>query len=318
MVRPAAPPPSFTRLGAPKYLRVVVTRRCPLSCTYCHAEGDPGTDTLRPTNAERAALILVGASLGVRKVKFLGGEPLVDQGLPDLVRRLRADDATLDLSVITSGVAGPDRIDALFDAGLSRANLSVHGFDLDAFARRGGTPRMHALRDGSLERLITHGRPLKLNYVYSGPDDEPDLDRLLTWAAPRPVVVNVLDELGADLGPSAVLEAVRRLRGPEADLRVEPDAMSLDTLRLSWTDGLEVEVKHQRLGELAPWKACATCPLRARCGEGIHAFRLDFEGVLRPCMDRPDLRLPLLPLLRERGPVAVRDAWAAWSGEVAS
>lgn len=287
------------------YLRVVVTTRCGLRCPYCHAEGDPVSAGDLDT-ATLSALLVALVDAGARKVKFLGGEPLLRADLPQVIRAVIRPG--LDLSVITSGTAPLAHLDACFDAGLHRANMSVHGFSRAAFARRRGNDRAFALREATLARLQALGRPLKLNYVFGGADDLDDLGALLAWAAGRPLVVNVLDDLNGDVGPGGVRAAVCRLRGAPSAEREEPDPYSLPTQRLSWDDGLQVEVKHQRLGQLAPWRACASCPRRARCGEGIDAVRLTHDGVLRPCMDRPDLGTPLLPLLAARGPAAVAAA----------
>ena len=303
------------RLGLPQYLRVVVTRSCPLACGYCHAEGDPGKNGLGPNTDERTELVLAAVANGIRKIKLLGGEPLVATEAPKLIAGIKRGAPHVDLSIITSGVGPPGRLDALFEAGLDRANLSIHGWGKAAFAQRKGTEKMLAFRDQSLASLIARGRPLKLNYVYGGPADLPDLGDLLGWAADRGALVNVLDDLGKDIGAAGVLHAVRQLRGPEASLRVSPDPDSLDTLRLTWSDGLEVEVKHLSLGVLAPWVSCAKCPVRSRCREGIHAVRLTYDGVFRTCMDRPDIGLALVPILRREGQGGVAKAMRTWLRE---
>jgi cyclic pyranopterin phosphate synthase len=311
---PLAGGPAPAALGPPTYLRVVVTAACPMRCAYCHAEGDKPNGR-PPLDAGTLSRLLEGAvRAGVRKIKFLGGEPLLRADLPEVVRRLRGLGAPLDLSVITSGAAPTARIHALFDAGLDRMNLSIHGWGAEAFARRSPVARHRALRDAALEALLAAGRPLKLNYVLSGPADEPDLGLLLDWAAGRPLVVNVLDELSGSLGPSGVVDAVLRLRGPASDAWVEPDPDSLDTVRLRWADGLVVEVKHEQLGARAPWRACLTCPLRAACKEGIHAVRLTHEGEIRPCMDRPDLGRPIRALA-DVSQAAVDEAWSRFLKE---
>lgn len=296
------------------YLRVVVTTQCPLGCDFCHAEGEPPTSTDRATAlATREVVDLVGVAIasGVRKVKFLGGEPLARRDLPEIIAGIRALDGDVDLSLITAGAVDRRRLDACFAAGLSRANLSMHGFGLPAFlARTHSSPIAFKLREQLIEALFEYGRFLKLNYVYTGQDDEADLAELLTWAASRPVVVGVLDELSSGLGPQGVREALLRLRGPASSERIEPDPFSLPTHRLHWDDGLEVEVKSSRLGQLAPWRACGTCPKRATCAEGIHAVRLSTQGELRPCLDRPDLGVDLGALLRSAGPSVVRTAWS--------
>lgn len=295
---------------APRYLRVVVTARCTLKCTYCHMEGDPDTGRGPLSVDELFAAIDLAARNGVTKVKFLGGEPLLRKDLPQLVGRLREAWPDLDLSVITGGAVDPARVDAVFEAGLSRMNVSIHGFELAAFARRGGTPRSLSLRTELIDRVLAWGRPTKLNYVYGSGDDIRDLGHLLDWAAPRGLVVNVLDDLSrSDLGPHEVVNVVTTLRGDPDRVWTEPDDASLDTMRLGWSDGLIVEVKHQQLGVVAPWASCVGCPVRHRCREGIHAVRLTHDGVLRPCMDRPDLGLALRPLLGTESATAAWDAW---------
>lgn len=295
----------------PTYLRAVVTTRCPMRCTYCHMEGDPaGAGPRQLDTATLGALLRVAARAGVEKFKFLGGEPLVRADMAQVVAALRVEAPTADLSVITAGVTLPDALPQCLAAGLDRANLSVHGFDLPAFERRGGNLRTWQLRNASLRHLVAAGRPLKLNYVLSGPEDHEDLGALLAWAAGQPVVVNVLDDLG---DPQASAETVTRtlhaLRGPAARAEYVEDVHSLPTTHLVWADGLRVEVKDHRLGDLAPWAACATCPVRARCREGIFALRLSHDGQLRACMDRPDLSLDVAGILRAEGEAAALQAW---------
>lgn len=294
----------------PRYLRVVITPRCSLACDYCHMEGDPARGAPRSV-AFLAAVARHAAAEGVDKIKLLGGEPLLRPDLGPLVAAIRAAAPSADLSLITAGVAPADRLPAAFTAGLDRANLSVHGWSVAHFAhkaRRG--PDAHRRRQETLAWLLAQGHPTKLNYVYGGPADEADLGAFLTWAAGRPVVAAVLDDLAQDLGPHVVLAVLRRLRGDPAHTRIEPDPRSLPTLRLTWTDGLEVEVKHQQLGSRAPWGACIPCPARARCREGIDALRLTHDGWLRPCLDRPDLGVDLAAGWARDGEEGIRRAWS--------
>lgn len=149
-----------------RYLRVVVTPRCPLACTYCHQEGDPATRTTLTTD-ELTRLLALSVSQGIRKIKFLGGEPLVRADLPDIIRFLSALDPTLDVSVITSGALPVARLKACFDAGLTRANMSIHGWTQDAFARNRGLAPHYQNRNENLQYLLEQGRFLKLNSTSS-------------------------------------------------------------------------------------------------------------------------------------------------------
>lgn len=308
--------PRVTRGGT--YLRAVVTTKCPLSCSYCHQEGDPAS--LQPAGLgteDWINLLHVGLDCGVRKLKVVGGEPLVRADLPDIIRELRHRGPAVDISVVTSGTVPTRSIERLFEAGLSRCNVTVHGFRLEDFARRGGTARQHAGRAEFLTAVLSTGRPLKINYVYTGPECEPDLAALLEWTAARPCTVSVLDDLSRlDLHHGAVLEALARVSGPPLARWDEPDEHSLKALRLRYSSGAVVEVKDQRLGDTAPWSSCAVCLRRSFCREGIVALRLTHVGELRPCMDRSDLGLSLLPILRAHGRVAARAAWSRWLSEL--
>lgn len=321
LLDPASPLNRVLLPDQPRYLRIVATTACPLRCSFCHAEGDEWTGgSRRLETGVLSQLLEAGAACGIRKFKFLGGEPLLRLDLPVLVAATRRAAPGADISVISSGVAAPDRFTALLDAGLDRVNLSIHGWMPEAFALRGGSRRSHELRRRSLETVLATGRPTKLNYVYGGPQDHQDLRVFLDWAASRPVVVNLLDDLGnPDASWRTLLRACLELRGPWAWRRSEADPDSLATTRLGWDDGLEVEIKAAQIGDIGPWSACRLCPRRSGCREGIFAVRLNHRGELQPCMDRPDFTLPLVPLLERGGVPAVVAAWTGfvdrwWAG----
>jgi cyclic pyranopterin phosphate synthase len=148
-------------------LRVSVIDRCNFRCTYCMpAEGLPWLSRDEVLTAEEIErLVGVMVDLGVRAVKLTGGEPTVRPDLPDIVRRLRALDPDLDLSLTTNGylldrLAGPLR-----DAGLDRATVSCDSLIRHRFAemtRRDALDRVLAgLRAAREAGLV----PIKVNCV---------------------------------------------------------------------------------------------------------------------------------------------------------
>jgi cyclic pyranopterin phosphate synthase len=314
----------------PTYLRIVLTEACTMRCTFCHAEGLKLPETLfdgsdgrlesadahrlMPLNAGVAGMPLgrrislpleewqrmldVAVRAGVRKIKFLGGEPLVARDLPALIAYVKALAPDADVSIITAGAAPVRKLEACFDAGLDRANLSIHGWTREAFSRN-GPPGLFEHRQANLERLLEHGRPLKLNYVYTGPEVEDDLTALLEQASTsrftaRSVLVSVLDDLNhPEMSSETIRQVLARLCGSPLEVLPEADPHSLPTERLRWASGLRVEIKSTRLGDVAPWSVCLSCPRRPVCREGIFALRLDPDGRLRYCADRPDLGFSL-------------------------
>lgn len=128
--------PSDT-FGRPlRNLRLSVTDRCNIRCLYCMPEHEyiwlPREDLLRFEEIDR--LVDVFADLGVDKVRLTGGEPLLRQGLPVLVRMLAAKNRIRDLAMTTNGVLLSQHAAALREAGLHRVTVSLDTLRPDRFS----------------------------------------------------------------------------------------------------------------------------------------------------------------------------------------
>jgi cyclic pyranopterin phosphate synthase len=129
-------------------LRVSVTDRCNLRCTYCM----PLEATFRPavehlTVAEIIRVVAVAAGLGVRSVRLTGGEPLLRSDLAPLVARLTALPGIDEVALTTNGLLLAEQAATLRGAGLSRLNVSLDSLRPDVFeriARRSGLDRVLA------------------------------------------------------------------------------------------------------------------------------------------------------------------------------
>jgi len=150
-----APPPgpgrprlidSFGRVH--NNLRVSVTDRCNLRCTYCMPEDVTFRDRSELlTFEEIAAFVRVAAGLGVDKVRLTGGEPLVRRGLAELVRLVAAVPGIADVGLTTNGVLLEAQAAGLYAAGLRRLNVSLDTLDPGRFrllTRRDGLPQILA------------------------------------------------------------------------------------------------------------------------------------------------------------------------------
>ena len=109
------------------YLRVSVTDRCDLRCTYCLPKGFNGFEEpahwLRDDEMSRRVGLFVG--LGVSKVRLTGGEPLLRRGVTDLARQIAALPGLRDLSVSSNGTQLARHAAGLREAGVRRLNLSL-------------------------------------------------------------------------------------------------------------------------------------------------------------------------------------------------
>lgn len=151
-----------------------------------------------------------------------------------------------------------------------------------------------ANRDALLDLLAQRGLRPKLNYVYTGPQDDADLLALAHWWRENRAMLSLLDNLDdPTASPSTIEATISRLLGPWVQEYQNDDPHSLPDKRLVFDHGAEVEVKSSHLRDLAPWRACGDCQHRSRCREGTFALRLNADGTLQACMHRPDLALDL-------------------------
>jgi cyclic pyranopterin phosphate synthase len=125
-------------------LRISVTDRCNFRCTYCMPKERFGDDyPFLPkrellTFGEVGRLVRLFASLGVRKVRLTGGEPLLRRDLDELVRLLAAVDGIEDIALTTNGLLLHRCGRRLYEAGLRRVNISLDALDPEIFGRMNG------------------------------------------------------------------------------------------------------------------------------------------------------------------------------------
>jgi cyclic pyranopterin phosphate synthase len=182
------------RLGRPlRDLRISVTDRCNVRCTYCMPKEIFGRDyaflprdqVLTFEEIGRAARAFV--SLGVEKLRVTGGEPLVRRDLPTLIAMLAAlrtpDGRELDLTLTTNGAALRALAKPLAAAGLRRVTVSLDSLDDAVFGAMNGVdfPVARVL-DGIDAALEAGLRPLKVNMVVRRGINEQSVVPMARWA----------------------------------------------------------------------------------------------------------------------------------------
>jgi cyclic pyranopterin phosphate synthase len=182
-------------------LRVSLTDRCNLRCSYCMpAEGLdwlPHAEVL--TDDEVVRLIRIAVErLGVREVRFTGGEPLLRRGLPDIVRRTTALAPRPETSITTNALGLTRTARALAEAGLDRVNVSldtVRSEDFHTITRR---DRMHDVVAG-LEAAQAAGLgPVKVNAVLLRGINDDQAPELLLWCMERGYHLRFIEQMPLD------------------------------------------------------------------------------------------------------------------------
>lgn len=124
------------------YLRISITDRCNLRCIYCMPSGGVRPIEHREilTYEEIVRVVRVAASLGVRKVRITGGEPLARKNVTYLIASLKGIDGIEDMSLTTNGLLLERYAEELADAGLNRVNISLDSLRSERYSEitRGG------------------------------------------------------------------------------------------------------------------------------------------------------------------------------------
>jgi cyclic pyranopterin phosphate synthase len=165
-------------------LRISVTDRCNLRCTYCMPEEVVFMDRADLLTFEEIEhFVRVAAPLGINKVRLTGGEPLMRRELPKLVALLAAVPGIEDLGLTTNGILLAEQAQSLYDAGLRRINISLDTLNPDRFrqlARRDGLDRVLA----GIEAARRVGfNPVKMNAVVIRGVNDGEVVPLVRFAA---------------------------------------------------------------------------------------------------------------------------------------
>ena len=182
---------SFGRVH--NYLRIAITERCNLRCTYCMPEeGIPLTpDDRLPSVDELIKIVSVFQEMGVNKIRLTGGEPLVRRELSEILDHLY-EMGFRDLNITTNGVFLDRYIDKFLEVGLKSINISLDTLDPEKFetmTRRNRFERvMKNIRLG-----MDKGLRIKINSVLMKDFSEDEIVPMLEWSREVPIHVRFIE-----------------------------------------------------------------------------------------------------------------------------
>jgi len=181
-------------------LRVSITEKCSLRCTYCMpADGLPAIPAGDLLDApEIARLVGIGwRSLGVKEVRFTGGEPLTRGDLVEIVRLSAEAAPGIPLAMTTNGIGLDRRASALRTAGLSRVNVSLDTVDREHFSRLTRRDRLPAVLRGIEAAHAAGFTPLKINAVLMR-ETLTDAPALLEWSLAHDARLRFIEQMPLD------------------------------------------------------------------------------------------------------------------------
>jgi len=261
-------------------LRISITDRCNYKCVYCRT-GNEGAfyGELPFPDYLRMARVLV--SLGIKKVRLTGGEPLLRKGIVEFVRDLSTlctvDGDPLDLAVTTNGHLLADMAQPLKDAGLNRITVSMDAVDPDRFARITRVP-------GGFDHMLAGIRaarraglwPLKVNCVLMRGFNEDQIIPFGMFAREEGVVVRFIEFMPLEedrvWSPATVvtLDEILNRMAEYRPLVEIPRARSETARRYRFDDGVG------EIGIIAP----VSHPFCGHCSR----IRITSDGKIRTCL----------------------------------
>jgi GTP 3',8-cyclase len=147
-------------------LRISVTDRCNLRCTYCMEEDVTFMDRQELLSFEEITrFVRIGAPLGIDKVRLTGGEPLMRRELHRLVQMLCQVPGIRDVGLTTNGILLADHAQRLYDAGLRRINVSLDALDPERFRQLTRRDGLEKVIEGILAAKKAGFHPVKVNAV---------------------------------------------------------------------------------------------------------------------------------------------------------
>lgn len=272
------------------YLRLSVTDRCDLRCTYCMPEAQtflPRSEVL--TLEELYQLALGFIERGITRIRLTGGEPLVRRDVIDLIRAIgRQGGQGLDeLTLTTNGTQLAGFADRLFDAGVRRINVSLDSRDPAVFAAITRRAKLGDVLDG-IAAASEAGLKVKLNTVAYRGVNEAELPDLVGWAHAEGHEITLIEVM-----PLGEIEQRRSSQFlPLTEVR--------ETLEQRWT---LTESAYRTGGPARYYDIAETggrigliSPLTRNFCDSCNRIRVTATGQLYPCLgheDRVDLRAAL-------------------------
>lgn len=257
------------------YLRVSLTDRCNLRCIYCMPE--EGVDKKHHADIMRfeevIKVVKVCSTLGIRKVRYTGGEPLILKGIEELIYNTSKLQGIDDISITTNGVLLYDAADSLKKAGLNRVNISLDTMKEDKYrmVTRGGDIKKIF---SAIEKCISLGlNPVKINAVLIKGINDNEIEDFINLTREMPVHVRFIELM--PIGEGVKLYEYGAISSEEIIDNLV-GLIPVKTDRSSTARVFKVKDSKGTIGFISPMscKFCSEC----------NRLRLTSSGTIKPCL----------------------------------
>lgn len=257
------------------YLRISLTENCNLRCIYCMPEDTKIDDNVINENIsfdDYKKIIKNFTKLGINKIRFTGGEPLMYTHLKELIKYTSKDCGIKEIAITTNGIELSENIDELKKYGLTKVNISLDSFDEDKYRKitRGGD--LNKVLD-AIERCLKLDIKVKINCVFINGMNDSEFDKLIEITKTKPIDVRFIELMPIGQGEKIFERGYINLRNKIKELE---NIKEYKTNEKSVADYYKLEGAIGRIGIITPM-SCSFCN---KCNR----IRLTSEGNLKLCL----------------------------------
>jgi GTP 3',8-cyclase len=272
-------------------LRISITQRCNLQCSYCHREGEvkrANVEAEKMTVHEIVRIAQTAVSLGIARIKLTGGEPLMREDICGIIKAIAALPGIRDISITTNGLRLPAMAKELYAAGLKRVNISLPSLNPETYSKLTGGKLEDAL--AGVQAAINAGfNPVKLNMVVLKGVNVADIPDMIDYAKENCVILQLIELDPINVSRAYYKAHHRFLSEQEAILR--DMAVSIETRRLMH-NRLIYHLPEVTIEVVHPIENSDFCMHCTR-------MRVTSDGKLKPCLMRNDNLTDILTPMRE-------------------
>jgi cyclic pyranopterin phosphate synthase len=257
------------------YLRISVTDRCNLRCVYCMPE--EGVKSLSHDEILRfedtIKIVKAAATLGINKIRYTGGEPLVMKDIDKLIYETSKVQGIDDIAITTNGILLSDMAEDLKKAGLKRVNISLDTLDKDKFKNITRIGDLDKVMEGIYKCLSIGLKPVKINTVLMRGINDMEFEDFLNLTGEIPVDIRFIELM--PIGEGAKMYEKNKLSFMEI-LEEHPELIKIETEKSSTAELYKLQGAKGRIGFISP----VSCKFCTDCNK----IRLTSTGTIKPCL----------------------------------
>ncbi|MEA4956429.1 GTP 3',8-cyclase [bioreactor metagenome] len=270
-------------------LRLSITNRCNINCLYCHHDGMmPSNNEMTPN--EIFQILKIAKSIGVEKIRFSGGEPLIRKDIVEIIEKTSSL-GFKDISITTNGIFLAKYAQDLVNAGLNRVNISFDTLNAETYKKITTKDYLKEAKKGVLKAVKVGLNPVKLNMVVMKNINNDEVMEMFKFAKNNGIVLQLIELMTSENCDDNAFSEEYHFDISSIEKNLEKIAKKVRTRKFMqdrkkyFIDDGEIEI----VRPMDNTKFCENCT----------RLRITPEGKIKPCLLRNDNLIDIITPLRE-------------------